>query len=137
MPRLVPCAMVLTLSVAAAACDNGPELTTPTPPPTVTDTFTGNVNLNGAAVHPFSVSTAGTVTATLVSITPAENNVLGFSMGTWDGVTCRVVLANEFAAAASTLTGRTQSAASLCIRIYDQGNLKNDSVDYSVQVDHP
>ena len=137
MLRAVSCAFVLALSLSAAGCDNGPEPTTPTPPPTVTDTFSGNLNLNGAATHSFTTAAAGTITATLTGINPAENNILGFSMGTWDGVTCRIVLANDFAVASSTLTGTTASPASLCIRVYDQGNLKNDSVDYSVQVVHP
>jgi hypothetical protein len=128
---------VLLLSLVAAGCDNGPEPTIPTPPPTVTDTFTGNVNLNGAATHPFATTAAGVVTATLTAIDPSENNILGFSMGTWDGVTCRAVLANDFAVASSTLTGTTATPANLCIRVYDQGNLKNDSVAYTVQVVHP
>lgn len=137
MRRPVPCVLVLALSLVPAACDNGPELTVPTPAPTVTDTFTGNVNLNGAATHPFTVSAPGTITATLKAIEPAENNILGFSMGTWDGVTCRAVLANDFAVASATLTGTTASSANLCVRVYDQGNLKNDSVAYTVEVVHP
>jgi hypothetical protein len=58
-------------------------------------------------------------------------------MGTWDGVTCRVVLANDLAVASSTLTGTTASPASLCIRLYDLGNLKSESLAYTVQVVHP
>jgi hypothetical protein len=103
----------------------------------VTDTFTGSLTLNGAATHSFLTSAAGLVTATLTAIDPAESNVLGFSMGTWDGVTCRVVLANDLAVASSTLTGTTASPASLCIRLYDLGNLKSESLAYTVQVVHP
>lgn len=137
MRRAVSCAFVLAVGLTALGCDNGPEPTTPSEPPTVTESFNGNLNLNGAATHPFAVSTAGLVTVTLTSINPAENNVVGLSMGTWDGVTCRIVLANDFAIASSTLTGSTSTAANLCVRLYDQGNLKNDSIAYTVQVQHP
>jgi hypothetical protein len=137
MRRAVSCAFVLAVALTALSCDNGPEPTIPTPPPTVTESFSGDLNLNGAATHPFTASAAGLVTVTLTAINPAENNVVGLSMGTWDGVTCRIVLANDFAITSSTLNGSTSTAASLCVRLYDQGNLKNDSVAYTVQVQHP
>jgi hypothetical protein len=48
------------------------------------------------------------------------------------------VLSNDLATAASVLTGNTQSAASLCVRIHDSnGAIAADaSVNYTLTVSH-
>ena len=121
----------------SSACDNGPTITTPTPGPTVTDTFTGTVTLNGSITHSFSTSAAGAVTATITAITPS-GEVLGFQLGTWNTVTCSAVVSNDLATVNSVLSGNTQSAASLCVKMHDpNGALTNKTVEYTVTVTHP
>jgi len=139
MRRSVPCVLVLALSLLAAACDNGPEPTLPTtPPPTVTDTFTGSLTLNGATTHSFSTQAAGQITATLIGLNPTVSAGIGFSMGTWNGATCQAQFTNDTAVASSVLTGTTVSPASLCVRMHDSaGRLTDGPVTYTVQVVHP
>jgi hypothetical protein len=129
---------LLAAAVAAGACDNGPT-TAPTPPATnpVTETFSGTVNLNGSITHPFNATAAGAVTATITSVDPTTGSVLGFQLGTWDTVVCSAVLSNNLATAGSALTGNTQSAASLCVKVHDpNGALTANPVSYVVTVVH-
>jgi hypothetical protein len=95
------------------------------------------VNLNGAVTHPFTALAAGQITATITTISP-DASILGFQMGTWNGVTCSVVVSNDLATLSSALTGNTQSAADLCVRLHDpNGTLTGSAVVYTVSVVHP
>lgn len=132
---LVALAAVLVATLGAA-CDNGPEPTVPTPGPTVTDTFTGTITLNGSQTHSFIQGGAGDVTATVTTLTPNDKNI-GFQLGTWDTVTCRAVVSNDLATVNSVLSGLTQSEASLCLKVHDpNGSLTDVSVEYTITVAH-
>jgi hypothetical protein len=127
---------MLAASLLAAACDNGPEPTVPTPGPTVTETFTGTVNLNGSITHSFTSSSAGSVTATITAVDPT-GSIVGFTLGTWNTVACTAVVSNDLATISSVLSGVTQSQASLCIKIHDpNGALTTNPVNYTVTVEH-
>jgi hypothetical protein len=127
---------VLAASLFAAACDNGPEPTTPTPGPAITETFNGTINLNGSQTHPFNATGAGSVEATITAIDPT-GSIIGFQLGTWDTVTCRAVTSNDLATISSVLGGNTQSAASLCVKMHDpNGALTANPVNYTVTVTH-
>ena len=67
---------------------HGPDAPTA---PTVTETFTGTLTVNGATTHPFPIDAivGGTVTATLKTIAPDGDSVVGLSLGTWNGSTCQ------------------------------------------------
>jgi hypothetical protein len=133
---IVALTAVLLATVGAAACDNGPEPTTPTPGPTITDTFTGTLTLNGSVTHSFTQSEAGNVSATVTALTPSDR-VIGFQLGTWDTVTCRAVVSNDLATVASVLSGQTQSLANLCLKVHDpNGALTDVSVAYTITVTH-
>lgn len=131
-------ALLVLATLGLAACDNTPDdtSTTPTTPTTsVTETFSGTINPNGGATHAFAVSTGGTVTATLTTITP-EDSVSGLSLGTWNGALCQVVLANDNAVQGTVVPGTVSSVGALCVRISDTGKLIG-ATDYTVTVDHP
>ncbi len=130
--------LVLVLALAATACDNK-QTTLPTAPEVVktTETFTGTIGINGAATHAFFTTGIGTLTATLTVLDPAETETIGLSMGTWNGVTCAIVLANDKAVLTSVVTGAVStSVGSLCVRVYDTGGLVGPT-NYEVQVVHP
>jgi hypothetical protein len=130
-------AALLALALAGAACDNGDEPITAPTPTLVTEEFTGSVTLNGAVSHGFNVSTAGSTVAEITAIDPA-GSFIGFQMGTWSGVVCTAVLSNDAGTLASVLSARTQSAASLCVRLHDpNGTLTDKTVTYRVKVVHP
>jgi hypothetical protein len=134
--------VVLALSaLGVAGCDNtienlGNTPTTPTPV-NVTETFTGSLGPNGALTHPFTVNTPGTVVATLMEVTPDNTVTLGISLGTWNGTTCQIVLANDKALPGGSVTGNVSSLGTLCLRIYDPEGKLTAISNYSVDVFHP
>src|SRR5439155_14490665 len=88
--------VILIVILPAAACsDNTTTTPTPTTPATTTDTFSDTLNQNGAHSHPFVVVAAGSITATLTTVAPDSTVVMGFSLGTWNGTACQIVIAND------------------------------------------
>lgn len=127
--------LVALVAGGGAACNSSETPTTPTTPATpITETFTGTIATNGAITTPFTTTTAGDVSATLTSVTPAVN--MGFSMGTWDGTACRFVIANDNAAPSAVITGSVMTISSLCVRVSDVGFVV-EPVTYVVTVVHP
>jgi hypothetical protein len=139
--RRVRCAVVpLMLALLMTACNSTPATTTsptPTTPTTFTETFKGVLTKNNQATFPFEVSNPGTVTATLVSVSPDSTIVFGLSLGTWSGTSCTEIIANDQATQGSVITGTLSAAANLCVRAYDsQGNIVNPE-SYEVDANHP
>lgn len=134
----LPLALMAVLTLASIACDSGENTpTTPTTPgPTVTETFAGTVTQNGAATFTFNTTVSGIVTATLKSIAPVTTAQVGMALGTWNGVTCAVVLTNDRITAGLAVTGQVNAAGSLCVRIYDVGQLTEAST-FEIVVVHP
>lgn len=131
---------VLLLALAVSACDDDTPTIPTTPTVIVTESFIGAVTQNGATTHSFSVSTAGTVKATLKAIGSDNTLVVGFSLGTWNTVTssCSIVLANDAATGGSVLQGTMSGTGTLCVRLYDVGNVvAPDAAPYTVDVEHP
>lgn len=140
MRRRFP-ALCLVLALAAfgaAGCDdeNDPPTTPNTPPPTVTESFTGSLNRNGAVTFAFTVAANGQVTATLVELSSSAVPV-SLILGNWNGSVCQVVLANDNAVQGTFVTGSMSAAGSLCVRLSDgSGNLESP-VTFKVDVVHP
>ena len=130
-------AFLLPVVMFAAACEGDIASIPTTPDPvTVTETFTGTVNINGAATHSFNTLATGTVTATLTSLGENPPAAVGLSMGTMSGSTCSLVLTNDRAVVTSIVTGTvTTLVGSLCVRIYDVGSL-TQAVPYEIRVEH-
>ena len=130
--------IAVAVSVGLAACDNTVDDTGITPPTqpttTVTDTFTGSINVNGAATHTFAVSFGGAVAATLTTIAP-EGTVAGLSLGTWNGAVCAIALAKDDAIQGNTVTATASSPGTLCVRIQDTGKITAATV-YTISVVH-
>lgn len=135
---LLPLTFMAVLTLASMACDSGENTpTTPTTPgPTITETFAGTVTLNGAATFTFNTSVSGVVTATLKSIAPVTTSQVGLALGTWNGVNCAVVLTNDRITAGMTVTGQVNAAGSLCVRLFDVGQLTETST-FEIVVVHP
>jgi hypothetical protein len=131
-------AALVALAFVGSACDNGPETPVIPTPPTVTETFTGTITLNGSVTHPFTTSAVGVASATITAIDPA-GSFIGFQMGTWSGAVCTAVLSNDAGTLNSVLTAATQTTLTpLCIRVHDpNGTLVDKTVTYTVSVVHP
>jgi len=135
---MVRFALVLPLLAAIAGCSGtiNDIPTTPTPVP-ITETFSGDLTINGAATHFVFLGATGTVTATLTSLGENAPAKVGFSMGTLAGATCSTVLHNDAAVVTSELSGTvTTLGGSLCVRVYDVGAL-TATVPYTFTVTHP
>jgi len=127
---------------AVAACGSSAAATTPTPtvPTILTETFSGTLNRNAAYTHPFSVTDSGNVTVFLLISTdnanPDDNAIpLGVSLGTWNGASCAIVVANDNVSPGTSITGTATAAGNLCVRVYDVGFIPS-SASYELLVDH-
>jgi len=126
---------LLAAAVFATGC--GDDAVDPTPAPTpvaITETFDGTLTVNGAITHPFGVQQTGAVVAALTALEPSDA-VIGLSIGTWNGVTCAVVLANDNATTAASVTGAATATGNYCARVYDVGKLTR-AIAYQVTVTH-
>jgi hypothetical protein len=150
MPRLFRRALLLVPMLGLVACgsNNSSTPTTPSTLPTVlTETFSGTLTKNAAYTHPFSVTDAGTVSAFLIMSADAanpDNNAIpiGISLGTWNGGSCAIVIANDNVTPANAdnpaqgqVTGQATAAGNLCVRVYDVGFVPG-SVNYELLIDH-
>ena len=139
MYRFVPYALLLGALLTTSACgDNAATPTTPTspPPPTITETFSGSINRNGAATHTFLAQAAGTVTATLTTLSPEGTEAIGLSLGTWNGTACQIVIANTAAAQGAVILAVASSAGNLCVFVQDVGKIAVGA-SYEITVVHP
>lgn len=129
--------LIVVLTASSTGCGSAATATTPTTPTvtTVTDAYTGTLTLNGAATHSFAVSAAGNIVATLTTVSDKDLTV-GFGLGTWNGTTCQVVLANDTAKMGTIVIGASSGAGNLCVRIYDVGKAVA-AVTYEISVIHP
>jgi hypothetical protein len=125
---------ILVFAVSAAACDD--DVIAPTPPErvAVTETFAGILSPNDAETFPFA-SQSGIVTATLLNLAPDSTVTLGLSLGTWNGLACAIVLANDKATQGVAITGSVNTIGNLCVRVYDVGALAQP-LSYEVRVVH-
>lgn len=134
--RLAGVVLVGALVTVGCGEDEAPATPTTPTPTTVTDTFSGTINKNGAATHNFTAAMQGTVTATLTSLMPNEEIVVGFGLGTWNGSACNVVLARDQAVKTTVIYGNVNASGDLCVRVYDVGNVTTET-SYEVTVVHP
>ena len=124
------------LSTTACGDDAAPTAPTPTTPVTVTETFSGSINRNGAATHTFLAQGSGTVTVALTTLSPEGTEAIGLSLGTWNGTACQLVIANTAAAQGAIVIGVASSAGNLCIFVQDVGKVAV-AASYEITVVHP
>jgi hypothetical protein len=126
--------VLLFLAFAVVACESDVDPTPLPNPDPVTETFSGSISANDAETHPFT-SNRGAVTATLVTLTPDSTATVGFSLGTWNGLSCAIVLANDKSTQGTALLGSVNGTGSLCVRMYDVGTI-GDAFAYEIRVVH-
>ena len=129
------CAL-LAGSLVLVACGGANNLAPPvgaTPIP-VTEVFEDALSPNGAKTYPFAAQAGGTVTVTLTFIEPAV--AVGLSLGTWNGQSCQIIIANDKAVAGTIVVGTASAIGNLCARIYDIGEVTGTAT-YRISVFHP
>jgi hypothetical protein len=125
-------------ALVLSGCSDDPEgPTTPTPPVTFTENFSGTLTPNGAKTHFFSTQASGEITATLSSLAPDATISVGLALGTWNGAVCQIVLPNDNAVVTTVVTGAASAVASLCVRISDVTGTVKEPTEYAIVVVHP
>ena len=66
---------------------------------------------------------------------PNSEVVIGLGIGTWNGVSCSVTIANDNAKLNVSIVGSATGTGAFCVRVFDVGNLTG-SIDYTVTVQH-
>ena len=150
MRRPIRRALLLMPSLGMTAACGSNNTTTPVGPTTVPtvlqETFSGTLTKNAAFTHPFVVNNGGDVSVFLLSSTdPAhpDNAIpIGVSLGTWNGTSCSIVIAQDNMTPSSAdaptqgfLKGQATSAGNLCVRVYDVGFVPGSS-NYELLIDH-
>ena len=132
--RLIP-----VVALLVTGCGDNPVGTTVAPesaPVTVTDTYAGILTKNGAFTHPFTVTGIGGISAQLVSLAPDSIVPIGMGIGTWNGSSCQVVLANDASIQGSVVIGTASTPGNFCVRIYDAAGTVSKPQTYTVEVTH-
>ena len=137
MKRL--CAIAVTVALVAVACGDKNTGTTTAPTATQkTENFSGTVQVNGSAVHNFTVENSGQVSVTLTAASPPANVVMGIGVGTPGDNACGLLSGASVSTSAGSsaqLTG-VVSPGMLCVKIFDVGS-QTAAVAYTVTVMHP
>jgi len=126
--------LCLATLVVGCGSDNNTNIPTQPAPVTITQSFSDTLNINGARTHSFTVERAGTVSAQVKALSD-QAATLGVSLGTFNGVTCTIIISNTAAVLNTTVTGTAQSSGQFCVWVNDVGKLAA-GLDYTVDVTH-
>ena len=134
--RAAGCVSALLLLWACGGDSSSPT-STPTAAPSTTDTFTGTLAQGSSVVNTFTVvaATGGTVTFTLVALTPQSTITVGLGLGTPGTSGCALASTSENVKVGTVLS-TTLSAGTYCVALYDLGNLTAAN-NYTLTVLHP
>ena len=136
MVRLIPVfALVLVCTLAAGCADDEPIGPAPEPPPQISETFTGTLELKGAVIHLFTTDQTGQATATLTNLSPTSTALVSFIFGAWNGSHCTATFVKDDATSGTSFNANAQGPGAFCVRIADIGNL-TEPTTYSITVTH-
>ena len=139
-PLLVTLSLTAVLAAGFGACAKSDDtlITTPTIV-NKTDNFSGSIAQLGVAVHPFAMTTAGSLTIGLTAVGPLSTLALGVGIGTWDGTNCSAnATQNDSSKSGVLALSGSAGAGNYCVRVYDSGNIvEGATATYTVQVVHP
>ena len=138
-------AAILGVALAASACSDNTlsqlaaASTTTTNPQT--QIFTGTLSQNGAFQFIFTITTLGAVTVSINSLSPTTSQIVGLSLGVWNGSQCSTSpqtggASNDTATTGSSITLNATAGGNLCARLYDVGFVTTP-VLYTLTITHP
>jgi hypothetical protein len=117
------------MALATGGCGNNASVTTPsTATSTSSDSFAGALPLQGSSFYSFTVTTAETVSITLVSLTPnttgaASPAVMRVGLGLPIGIGCAINNSVDTAPGLTTQLSAAVTPETYCVQISDVGNL--------------
>ena len=136
MSRFISALALVSACCLAAGCSDDPVAAPVDPPVEVTETFTGTLELHGAAMHTFFTDKGPAQTvATLESLSPDPAAKVSFMFGTWNGQYCQVIFVKDDATTSTNFIGSASAVGSFCVRVADIGRLTAPT-DYSITVTH-
>jgi len=136
MSRLSTAVACASLVFLVGACGSSSSPTaTPTAAPNVTDTFNGTLAQGGSASYNFTLASDGTITVTLVSLSPQSTITMGMGLGT-PGTTGCVVASTQENVKVGVPLQTTLSAGPYCLTFYDLGNMIGANA-YTLTILHP
>jgi hypothetical protein len=128
---------VIVALLFTAACDQAGTMTAiprPTTPPAKVVSFSGTLQPQGRDNYSFTVSQEGYVEATLVGLGAPSTTSVGLGIGVLSATsTCSVVQSVTTVAGPSAQLVGTGLAGTLCITVFDVGNLTGPTL-YTVTV---
>jgi hypothetical protein len=134
--------VMVILSAGCGGSSTTPSSTTTTTvpaAPTTSESFTGTLAVGGSIAYTFSVSQAGTVNATLLSIggagVPATVQVR-MAIGTPGDAGCSATTSSITKAGTAAQVSIAEQPGVYCASLADVGNLFSPA-DFAVTIDHP
>jgi len=135
--------LIAALSGLVVGCGDDESATAPTTTtPTVTTvTYTGTIDPGGSRFYSFTNSAAGSVTAFLASVTPADGRVplalaLELGIGIPAGTGCATTTTQVVAPGLATQMTASLAAGVFCLRVADAGELRGP-ISFAVRFSHP
>ena len=141
MSRLFVYALLLTAALSGVSCgDDDPDPGPSAPSPVqIVENLAGTLTINGGVTHSIVVERVGDITALLTAVSADPPPAISMALGTWNGVSCTIIVVNDKATpgttAISSVVGRATVAGPFCLRVADPGTL-TQAVDYQVQLTH-
>ena len=122
-------------SLWTAGCSDPVAPAMPTPvAPTITETFTGTLQVLGSNTYPFTVQQVGGLKVSVTDVTPGAAVSLG--VGAQSPTVCTVISTLTAAPSpAPQISGTATAAGQFCVVVSDVGNLV-EAVTYTVVVQH-
>ena len=138
-------ALVTSLGFLLVACDGSssptaPVITAPPPAETVTEMFSGSLELGTTSCHGFSQVALGDVRLTITSLMPLETLTIGMGIGRPDEAVetgCALFASDNSVRLNEVLTSNGNDVGDYCVCLFDVGNIFADQVvSYTVDVEH-
>ena len=134
---------LLVVAALSAGCNSNNSTTTPTTviTGTLTEVFVGSVDVNGSAFYSFTVSSSGTVSVMLASVTtgtpgPAADIGMSLGVGVPAGTGCPVTTSVTVGPALTSQIATALTPGIYCVNIADVGNLRAP-VNFAIRIVHP
>jgi hypothetical protein len=134
--------LIVFLAVGTLGCSNDTQQSTTSPTSPNTEVFfTGILNPKGSSFYTFSVTQAGTVTATVASLStstfnPTPGLVVGLGFGTPVGTGCQMTTSLQTSAGLASQLSAASGPGTVCINIFDVGRVAA-STTFVVRIDYP
>ena len=136
---------LLVLASLAVGCSTDQSATAPSTTSTTSTAspyfFAGTLTPSGSGFYSFSLTQAGTVSLTVVSLsvgafTPTPGTVVGVGFGTPAGTGCSLTSSVRTSAGLTAQLTTAAAVGTFCVSVLDVGTLSR-ATDFVVRIVHP